>query len=99
MATTRFVTLWMVTSVMFPLHLAFAAEAGIKGDAEAAKHGFEAAQYQLLEEENESDFILRQYRREPVDENRLLATKASLMSAREISLLSRHLRLKPTLRW
>ena len=36
-------------------------EKGMAGDAEAAKHGFEAAMLQVVEEENLTDFIFRQY--------------------------------------
>ena len=36
-------------------------ERGMAGDAEAAKHGFESAMLQVVEEENLTDFIFRQY--------------------------------------
>jgi hydroxyacylglutathione hydrolase len=36
-------------------------EKGMAGDAEAAKHGFHAAMHQVVEQENLTDFIFRQY--------------------------------------
>jgi rhodanese-related sulfurtransferase/glyoxylase-like metal-dependent hydrolase (beta-lactamase superfamily II) len=38
-----------------------ASEKKVEGDAEAAKHGYEAAYHQVIEEETSPDFVFRQY--------------------------------------
>lgn len=38
-----------------------ASEQKVEGDAEAAKHGYEAAYHQVMEEETSEDFVFRQY--------------------------------------
>ena len=55
-----FVPCLIALVVAFPSQ-GFAGEKGVTGDAEAAKHGFESAMLQVVEEENLTDFIFRQY--------------------------------------
>jgi hydroxyacylglutathione hydrolase len=61
MSVLKFFVPCLIALVMAFPSQGFAGEKGVAGDAEAAKHGFEAAMLQVVEEENLTDFIFRQY--------------------------------------
>jgi len=61
MSVLRFFVPCLVALVMAFPSQGFSGEKGVAGDAEAAKHGFESAMLQVVEEENLTDFIFRQY--------------------------------------
>ena len=61
MSMLRFVVPCLIGLVMALPGQGLSGEKGMAGDAEAAKHGFESAMLQVVEEENLTDFIFRQY--------------------------------------